>query len=95
MLDDELEEAIAAELPENIPYIFISAITHKGLTELKDILWKELNNQQFQDIESIVYKPMDIKMIDMDDDFDFSMPDTDEDDDDPLNYDEIDWENEE
>lgn len=43
MLDDELKEAIAKELPKNIPHIFISSITNTGLVELKDLLWKTLN----------------------------------------------------
>lgn len=45
MLDDELKEAIARELPGDIPHIFISSITQKGLSELKDLLWKVLNQQ--------------------------------------------------
>ena len=43
MLDQELMNAIEKELPENIPHIFISAITGKGLMELKDLLWSILN----------------------------------------------------
>ena len=43
MLDQELKEAISKELPKNIPHIFISSVTQQGLTELKDLLWKELN----------------------------------------------------
>ncbi|MGV3657201.1 MAG: GTPase ObgE, partial [Chitinophagaceae bacterium] len=43
MLDEELKEAIEKELPENIPHIFISSVAHKGITELKDLLWKALN----------------------------------------------------
>ncbi len=43
MLDDELKEAIAKELPRDIPHIFISAITNQGLIQLKDMLWKALN----------------------------------------------------
>jgi GTP-binding protein len=43
MLDAELKEAIAKELPENIPHLFISSVTQQGLTELKDLLWKVLN----------------------------------------------------
>jgi len=94
MLDDELEEALAEELPEDVPTIFISSIAHKGIVKLKDLLWKELNDQQFQDVENIVYKPMDIQLADVDDDFDYSTPE-DENDADELDYDEIDWENEE
>ncbi len=43
MLDDELKEAIAKELPGNIPHLFISSVAQKGLTELKDLLWNTLN----------------------------------------------------
>jgi len=43
MLDDELKAAIAKELPENIPHIFISSATQTGLTQLKDLLWTTLN----------------------------------------------------
>jgi GTPase len=43
LLDDELKEAIAKELPANIPHIFISSVVNKGLTQLKDMLWNALN----------------------------------------------------
>ncbi len=43
MLDDELKEAISLELPTGIPHVFISAVTNKGLSELKDLLWDTLN----------------------------------------------------
>ncbi len=43
MLDDELTAAIEKELPADIPHIFISSVTQKGLTALKDLLWNELN----------------------------------------------------
>jgi GTPase len=43
MLDDELKAEIEKELPANIPHLFISSIAQKGLTELKDLLWKTLN----------------------------------------------------
>jgi GTPase len=43
MLDNELREEIAKELPANIPHLFISSVTQTGLTELKDLLWKTLN----------------------------------------------------
>ncbi len=42
LLDEELKEEIAKDLPD-IPSIFISSVAEKGLTELKDMLWKELN----------------------------------------------------
>lgn len=43
MLDDELKATIEKELPSDIPHLFISSVTNKGLTELKDLLWKVLN----------------------------------------------------
>src|SRR6188768_1953094 len=43
MLDEELINAIEKELPENIPHVFISSFTQKGLLQLKDLLWKTLN----------------------------------------------------
>jgi GTP-binding protein len=43
MLDDELKEAIAAELPKNIPHVFISSVTGYQLSNLKDVLWNTLN----------------------------------------------------
>ncbi len=42
MLDDELKTAIAKELPEKIPHIFISSVTGQGLMQLKDLLWQTL-----------------------------------------------------
>jgi len=44
MLDEELTAEIKKELPKDIPHLFISSIAQKGLTELKDTLWKMLNS---------------------------------------------------
>jgi len=43
LLDQELMDAISSELPKEYPHLFISAVAQKGLIELKDLLWKELN----------------------------------------------------
>jgi len=43
MLDEELKSGIVKELPLNIPHVFISSVTGKGLIELKDLLWEVLN----------------------------------------------------
>lgn len=45
MLDEELKNAISAELPSHIPTVYISSITRMGLNELKDTLWKALNTE--------------------------------------------------
>lgn len=44
MLDDDLKADIEKELPQSIPYIFISSLTGQGIAELKDLLWKILQN---------------------------------------------------
>ncbi len=43
MLDEELIEEIKRDLPD-IPYVFISSVINMGITELKDILWQQLNS---------------------------------------------------
>ncbi len=45
MLDEELKAELSEELDRElpIPYLFISSITQQGLVELKDALWKMLN----------------------------------------------------
>jgi GTP-binding protein len=45
LLDEELMTAIEKELPPDVPHIFISSITGKGLVELKDLLWGILNER--------------------------------------------------
>lgn len=42
MLDDELLDAIKKEYPE-LKFLFFSSLTGKGLPELKDALWKLIN----------------------------------------------------
>ena len=45
LLDEELIEMLKAELPDDLPVVFISAVTGMGLNPLKDVLWKELNSE--------------------------------------------------
>ncbi|GGK33386.1 GTPase Obg [Yeosuana aromativorans] len=46
LLDDELKAELKKELDKElpIPYLFISSVAQQGITELKDTLWKMLNN---------------------------------------------------
>lgn len=44
MLDEELKTELEQELPKNIDYIFISSLEQSGILELKDKLWKLLND---------------------------------------------------
>lgn len=45
MLDEELRIAIEKELPKDVPHIFISSATNYNIQEMKDLLWKTLNEQ--------------------------------------------------
>lgn len=44
MADEELIHLVEEQLPEGIPYIFISSVSGKGMSELKDGLWALLNS---------------------------------------------------
>jgi GTP-binding protein len=46
MLDDELKAEMKKELDKTLPisYMFISSVAQQGITELKDKLWKMLND---------------------------------------------------
>lgn len=44
MLDEELVVAIEKDLPKNIPHVFLSSLTQKGLPQIKDLLWKALTH---------------------------------------------------
>ncbi len=43
MLDEELIAEITTLLPKDIDHVFISSVAQKGITELKDKLWKQLD----------------------------------------------------
>ncbi len=45
LLDDELVQMLSAELPDDVPTVFISAVTGQGIAQLKDILWVALNSE--------------------------------------------------
>ena len=43
LLDEELMEMLSADLPTDLPHIFISAVTGFNITQLKDLLWQNLD----------------------------------------------------
>ena len=45
LLDDELAQEVRSTLPDDIPTVMISAATGMGLTELKDMLWRAVNDE--------------------------------------------------
>ncbi|MBD5172395.1 MAG: GTPase ObgE [Bacteroidales bacterium] len=59
MLDDELRQEIARTLPDDIPTVFISAVTGQGIPELKDLLWREINSEENKSNFTITHRPLD------------------------------------
>ena len=70
LLDEELKDAISQELPD-IPYVFISAVTNYGLSQLKDLIWKELNMDEVEvkvqqsetERDSLIHRNLDVKTV--------------------------------
>ena len=83
LLDDELIDMLSEQLPQDVPHVFISAVTGKGMAQLKDLLWKELNSesnklQAITDQTNIVHRNKDVNQLrnelramGEDEDFDF------------------------
>ena len=68
LLDDELQQMLSEDLPDDLPVIFISAVAQRGLSELKDILWKALNSesnklQAITQQETIVHRNKDLSKL--------------------------------
>lgn len=96
MLDEELMNALKAELPEGISAVFISSVSGLGLMQLKDVLWEELNKESNKLIE-ISHKPMEIQPTSEEDEDEWDeeelmIDDEEEDDDDDISkYKGIGW----
>ena len=45
LLDEELMEMLKEDLPDDLPVVYISAVSGFGLQQLKDMLWEELNSE--------------------------------------------------
>lgn len=68
LLDDELVEMLSADLPDDLPHVFISAVANMGIQELKDVLWAALNSesnklQAILDDERIVHRNKDLSWL--------------------------------
>ena len=71
LLDEELMEMLREDLPDDLPVIFISAVAGHNITELKDLLWTELNSEsnKLQSVAeggSIVHRDREIEHLDRD-----------------------------
>lgn len=93
LLDDELIEALSEDLPEDVPHLFISAVAGMGITELKDMLWKALNEESFHEAERIVHKNIDVNALVFDEEDDYVVPVDEDELDDDEEYEEY-WDDE-
>lgn len=54
LIDDELENMLQGDIPDGVPHLYVSAVTGRGLTELKDLLWTTINrHREVQSQESL------------------------------------------
>ena len=65
LLDDELMQMLSADLPDDLPHIFISAVTGFNITQLKDLLWQQLDTADRQQAHSsaIVHRDKDLTFL--------------------------------
>lgn len=96
MLDDELMTEIRPTLPTDLPVIFISSVSGLGITELKDALWKAINDDANRiETTPITHRPLDGNhRVREEDEFIFENVDPDEsieDEDEDEYYDGDDW----
>lgn len=67
MLDEEMISQMRTHLPEGVKAVFISSLSGLGIQQLKDLLWEELNKEGNKVIE-ISHSPIDVKVIERNDD---------------------------
>ncbi|MEO0733567.1 MAG: GTPase ObgE [Bacteroidota bacterium] len=46
MVDEELKELRADEIPDDLPHLYVSAVTQEGISELKDMLYQRIIAQR-------------------------------------------------
>ena len=95
MLDDELREEIRAELPDDLPCVMISSVAGEGLSELKDTLWRAINDESNMIPSQITHRPLDRRhRVEEEDEFIFSPESGDEEEDQEFDWDSDFWEEE-
>lgn len=87
MLDDELRQAIQTTLPDDLPHVFISAVTGQGIDTLKDLLWASITDERNQiATPAITHRPLDAHHRVTDEDQFIIQPDPQATDDDTEEY---------
>lgn len=63
LADEELISLAESELPKGLPHCFISSVTGYGLTELKDLLWSELQRELPYDNTEMVRQDISVEAL--------------------------------
>lgn len=83
LIDEEIQgwllDELHKELDADLPIVFISSAAHMGLTELKDLLWQELNRETKHRPESLIQQTIDVTSLSWEDE-DEELPELDEED---------------
>ncbi len=85
MLDDELIEQMRDELPQGVQTVFISSVAQTGLTQLKDLLWRTINDERNRIPETLTQRDLDERhRVQDEDDFIFTAEDDADEDAEPI-----------
>ncbi len=91
LLDSELMEEIKKLIPKDIKTVFISSLSGLGLTELKDLIWTEINKESNMVVE-LKHRPIKVTYHDVEEEDEELEDNEDEDEDDDLSkYKGIGW----
>ena len=76
LADDELIDMLRPGMPDGVPTVFISSVAQKGLTELKDVLWRTINDERNRIPETLTHRDLDDRHREQaEDNFIFDAPD--------------------
>ena len=92
-------QRLERELPDDLPHVFISAVSGMGINTLKDMLWSAINDESNRiENATITHRPLDgHHRVREEDEFIFQLPEDEtapelEDDDEEFDWDETAWE---
>ena len=92
MLDDELMQEMRNEVPEGVETVFISSVAGTGLTELKDMLWRIINDESNRIPTTLTHRDLDMShRVAEEDEFELDVPDLPEEEDIEMEWDEEYW----
>ena len=63
LIDEELQELLMPTLPEGVEHVFFSAVTGKGVQELKDLIWHSITVNNFHDVSPLVQQNMHLRCV--------------------------------